>query len=210
MLRGKASHPQACNARWRSTVATLALGLFTVTWSPCAQAEAASPSGKGIVGGTLLGAELTVFGEAAFGLERPWLYWVGAAAGAGAGGVGGYFLEQSASTEMSFYALLTGMALTIPATIVYLDATAASGDLDREGPEDGPNYDEEPLPDEFSQLRPAKPPIAVVPALLVWRGTPELGVPDLRVGPNFSKLEQDVLGLPNNLRWSTTLVSGVF
>jgi hypothetical protein len=89
-----------------------------------AQSAEASPSGgKGILGGALLGGEIVVATEAAFGVEPVWAYLVGAAAGAGAGGVAGYYLEQGSSSRPPTYLVAAGIALVVPAMIVVLNAT---------------------------------------------------------------------------------------
>jgi hypothetical protein len=89
-----------------------------------AHAEPVSGTGKGIAGGALLGGELVVTVEALFGVKSPWPYVIGGVLGAGAGGVGGYFIEQSAEPRVSLYMLAAGMAFLIPATIVTLNATS--------------------------------------------------------------------------------------
>src|SRR4051812_19750865 len=59
-----------------------------------AQAEEVSSTGRGIVGGALLGGEIVVFGEAIFGVHSTLAYVIGGVVGAGGGAVGGYFLEK--------------------------------------------------------------------------------------------------------------------
>jgi hypothetical protein len=88
-----------------------------------ARAEETSPSGKGIVGGALLGGEAVMAVEAAFGVRNGWAYLIGGVVGAGAGGLGGYALEQEASPRVSLYMLAGGMALVIPTSIAVLSAT---------------------------------------------------------------------------------------
>ncbi len=89
-----------------------------------AQAEEVTPTAKGIAGGAFLGGEIVVFGEAIFGVRSPLAYVIGAGAGAAAGGVGGYFLEQSVDDgRIPAYVLAGGLALLIPAIVVGLDAT---------------------------------------------------------------------------------------
>lgn len=89
-----------------------------------AQAEEVTPTAKGIVGTALLGGEIVVFAEAIFGVRSPAAYLIGAGAGAVAGGVGGYFIEQSVSDgRIPAYLLAGGLALLIPAIVVALDAT---------------------------------------------------------------------------------------
>lgn len=89
-----------------------------------ARAEEVAPDGKGIVGGALLGGEIVVFAEALFGVRSTAAYLIGAAGGAIAGGVGGYFIEQAVDDAKVPAALLAGgLALIIPAVVVTLDQT---------------------------------------------------------------------------------------
>jgi len=100
------------------TLATLTFASFT------AHAEDVSSTGKGIVGGSLLGAEIVLATEAAFKVKPAWAYLVGGVGGAAAGGVGGYFIEQDASPKTTMLMLAGGMALIIPTTVAVLSATA--------------------------------------------------------------------------------------
>lgn len=84
----------------------------------------ASPTGKGITGGVLLGAEAVMLVEAALKVKKPWAYAIGGIAGGIAGGVGGYFVEDSGDAELSIYLLAGGMALAIPTTVAVLSASA--------------------------------------------------------------------------------------
>ncbi|MCA9593980.1 MAG: hypothetical protein KC776_11735 [Myxococcales bacterium] len=87
------------------------------------QAEA-SPTGKGITGGALLGGEAVMLTEAALKVKPWWAYALGGVAGGIAGGVGGFFIEDSADTKVSMYLLTGGMALVIPTTVAVLSASA--------------------------------------------------------------------------------------
>jgi len=100
------------------TLATLCLASLT------ARAEEVSTTGKGIVGGSLLGAEIVLATEAAFKVKPAWAYLVGGVGGAAAGGVGGYFIEQDANPKTTMLMLAGGMALVIPTTVLVLSATA--------------------------------------------------------------------------------------
>src|SRR6478735_12444145 len=84
----------------------------------------ASPTGKGIVGGALLGGELVTAVEAGFGVKAPWAYIVGGVAGGAAGGVGGYFVEQQGDARGPMLMLAGGVALAIPTVVAVLSATA--------------------------------------------------------------------------------------
>lgn len=86
--------------------------------------DEASGTAKGTIGGALLGAELVLVVEAALDVPPTWPYIVGGAAGAIGGGVGGYFIEQSASPRVSMLMLAGGLTLAIPTTVAVLSATA--------------------------------------------------------------------------------------
>ena len=86
--------------------------------------EETSPTGKGIAGGALLGAELVLVTEAAFDVEPAWAYIVGGLAGGAAGGVGGYFVEQQDSPRASMLLLAGGLVFAIPTVVAVLSATA--------------------------------------------------------------------------------------
>lgn len=105
--------------------ALLVLGMFSLGTRP-AQAQdsgATSASGKGIVGGGLLGAEAVMLTEALLQVKPGWAYIVGGGAGGVAGGVGGYFAEQQ-DTKLSLCLLAGGFVLVIPTTVAVLSATA--------------------------------------------------------------------------------------
>ncbi len=108
------------------SIALAATTLFTLSQTSEAFAQAVEPSstGKGIVGGTLLGAEVVLLTEAAIDVSPDWLYYVGGAAGAVGGGVAGYFLEDSLSSKANMFLLAGGMLLVIPTTVAVLSATA--------------------------------------------------------------------------------------
>lgn len=89
-----------------------------------AQSVEPSSTGKGIVGGTLLGAEAVLLTEAAIDVSPDWLYYVGGAAGAVGGGIAGYFLEDKLSSKSNMLLLAGGMLLIIPTTVAVLSATA--------------------------------------------------------------------------------------
>lgn len=111
------------NQARRIAFATLAAGALLLRPS-AARAEEVSPTGKGIVGGALLGGEVVVFAEALFGVRSTTAYLVGAGGGAVAGGIGGYFVEQGVSDgHVPAYLLAGGLALVIPAVVITLDQT---------------------------------------------------------------------------------------
>lgn len=118
-----ASRGRASRAVLLTAMTAVASG--TLAASPSvAHAEDVSPDGKGIAGGALLGGELVTFGEAIFGVRSTAAYLIGAGAGAVAGGVGGYFVEQAVDDgRVPAYLLAGGLVLLIPAVVVALDAT---------------------------------------------------------------------------------------
>lgn len=94
------------------------------------------PTGKGIAGCALLGAETVMLIEAAAGARPAWAYILGGGLGAVAGGVGGYFLEQAAAgdttlTGITVGTLVVGLGLAIPTTIAALSATAYNPEHDQ-------------------------------------------------------------------------------
>ena len=95
-------------------------------------------TGKGIVGGALLGGEVVTIVESLAGVRAGWAYWVGAIVGAGGGGVGGWAIEQGSSDGVVPMAMLAGgLGLLIPAVVLSLDAT-------RFRPEEGATEDHVP------------------------------------------------------------------
>lgn len=109
--------------------AVAALICAGLTWlgSPAAaqaQSNEVSPTGKGITGGALLGAEAVMLTEAALNVKPGWAYAVGGIAGGIGGGVAGYYAEQGSSAKLPLYLLAGGMALAIPTTVAILSSTA--------------------------------------------------------------------------------------
>ncbi|HEY4012145.1 MAG TPA: hypothetical protein VGM06_02305 [Polyangiaceae bacterium] len=127
-----------------------------------ARADNVSPTGKGITGGALLGAEAVTIVESLAGVRPGWAYGVGAIAGAGAGGVGGYFVEHgNTDGRAPMYMLAGGLALIIPAIVLTLNAT-------RYMPEEGATEDAVPT------AQPAEPG---TPAGGVGNPSPDLAAP---------------------------------
>jgi hypothetical protein len=109
-----------------AVLATAALFGMTTLAAPLREARAdnVSPTGKGITGGALLGAEVVTIVESLVGVRAGWAYAVGAVVGAGGGGVGGYFVEKGSSDgKAPTYMLAGGLGLIIPALVLVLNAT---------------------------------------------------------------------------------------
>jgi len=116
------------------------------------RAEEVPATGKGIVGGALLGGEVVMLVEAAFGVKSGWVYILSGVVGAGAGGFAGSIVEKEADSKVSLYMLAGGMALVIPTTVAVLQATSYSPPEDYT--EDRPSA---PLP-ASEPLRPGATP----------------------------------------------------
>ena len=150
---------------------TTLLALAGATLTPFAAHAAgvaeASPTGKGIVGGTLLGAELVMASEAAFSVKPTWAYVVGGLAGGAAGGVGGYFVEQQGDARGPMLMLAGGLAFAIPTVVAVLSSTAyepPASYLQDQAPVDEP-LAEPPAPSEMTPAPAPAPPAAAPPAV---------------------------------------------
>ena len=112
-----------------SAVTTAGILAFTCVMAHAPVAHAVetgevSPTGKGIVGGALLGGEVVTIVEALAGVKPTWLYLLGGGLGAVGGGIGGYFVEQSSTNgRVPVYMLAGGLGLLIPAIVLTLNAT---------------------------------------------------------------------------------------
>jgi hypothetical protein len=137
----------SCFARWGIAAGTAAM---LMTQAAPSLAEEIPATGKGIVGGALLGGEVVMLVEAALGVKSGWVYILSGVLGAGAGGFGGSIIEKEADSKVSVYMLAGGMALVIPTTVAVLQATSYSA------------------PEDYTEDRPAAP----IPALETPRPGP--------------------------------------
>lgn len=195
---------------WVPRLSALVL-VAAATLSGTAHAQSVSPGGKALVGGALLGSELVLFGEAIAGLERPWLYWAGAGGGAVGGAVGGYYIGQSASGRVASLTLVLGMALSIPALVVYLDATNAAR---QPLPSDyrGPQWQDEPAPLGSTRVAPLPPAMSALVESAVLGNDVEwsMAVPNVELDAVFSRDEIATWGAPSADRLLVTLLSSRF
>lgn len=107
------------------TASLLALAAVA-SHAPSARADETtiSPTGKGVAGGALLGAEAVTIVESLASVRSPWAYVIGAVVGGGGGAVGGYFVEQNSSDGKAPALMLAGgIGLIIPAIVLTLNAT---------------------------------------------------------------------------------------
>jgi hypothetical protein len=146
------------------------VSLAALTLSPLSARAAgvaeASPTGKGIAGGALLGAELVLAIEAAIDVEPAWAYIVGGVAGGAAGGVGGYFVEREGDARAPMLMLAGGLAFAIPTVVAVAVAThyePPADYLQDRAPADEP-LAEPPAPTEGVAPPAATPPAAPPPA----------------------------------------------
>jgi hypothetical protein len=91
-----------------------------------ARAQSADPpvTGKGLVGGALLGGEVVLLTEAAIKVKPAWAYYLGGGLGMIGGGIGGHYLESSLSSKEAMYMLSAGILLVIPTTVAALNAVS--------------------------------------------------------------------------------------
>ena len=195
------------------------LALSIALLSPSAFAtgvDEASPTGKGITGGALLGAEAVMLVEAALSVKPAWAYIVGGLAGGVAGGVGGWVVEDSGDARASMFLLAGGMALVIPTTVAVLATTAYEPPPDYvqdKAPTDEP-VAEPPQPTETAPgsgatppptsrwrlRRPAEPaalhrPVRAPALLGLEQGYLTLSVPAVEVREVYSKRELHMYGV---------------
>lgn len=164
--------------------------------------DEASPTGKGITGGALLGAELVLVIEAAVDVKPAWAYIVGGLAGAVGGGVGGYFLESSASAKTNMFVLTGGLAFAIPTTVAVLNARAyepPAGDVVDTGPTD------EPVAEP-----PRAPQATLAPALVAVGKQVSLSVPSVGISKVYTRSELDQFGVAQQTQWNLPVLNWLF
>jgi hypothetical protein len=111
----------SCFARWGTAAAT---AMALMMQAAPSRADDVPATGKGITGGALLGGEVVMLAEAAFGVKSGWVYVISGVVGAGGGGYVGSLVEKDADSKVSLYMLAGGMALVIPTIVAVLQATS--------------------------------------------------------------------------------------
>ncbi len=195
--------------------------ILLLAYAPHANAEEVSPTGKGIVGGALLGAEVVTMTESLIGLKDGWMYAVGAGVGGIGGGLGGWAVESNSTDgRVPTYMLAGGMALVIPAVVLILNATrykpsedatedkAPTGPAANPGnpggtsvlgaPPSGGSATPPPGPPAPAPSTPPPPQSSAIPGALfdMHSGAFRMGVPVPDVRPVYSMREQKELGVP--------------
>jgi hypothetical protein len=222
----------------RLTAAAVAAASFAavLAGSPT-QANAAgpvTPTGKGMVGGGLLGAEVVCITIGAIGVNRGWPYFVFGAVGAAGGVVGGFFVEKATATgpaEPALYMLAGGLGLVIPTLIVSLNAThykPPEGDRPNEPATNEPAK-ESPAPavapggaapksptSKRDHKRPslASAPLAIphipLSALDIYKGKIAVGLPALEVRPLYTQRELWQYGVAQGSQVRVPLFQAMF
>jgi hypothetical protein len=143
------------------SILAMGVALSCMGQARVARADEVPATGKGIVGGALLGGEVVMFGEAIVGVKSGWAYLIGGVVGAGGGAYLGHLAEQDADPKVSVYLLAGGMALVIPATVAVLQATSYKPpeDYTEDHPAAGTPVPEPPRP-TAPGAAPAAPPAA--------------------------------------------------
>ena len=204
-------------------VATLALGSGEARAQE--EADTVSPTGKGIAGGILLGAEVVMLAEAIAGVNAIWPYPVFGAIGAAGGGVGGYFVEDVGSSEGAVYMLVGGLALVIPTIIATLNATAYRPEddvgedeytieVEKVEPGEEPSPGGQPAPPaggvegsvELSSSRRYLPPAFFG----VDRSGLRLGVPAVQIRHTYTAEEVSKFGVEQSAEVQVPLLFGTF
>src|SRR6185295_3492421 len=88
----------SCLARWGIAAGAAAM---LMTHAAPSSAEEIEATPKGIVGGALLGGEVVMLVEAAFGVKSGWVYILSGVAGAAGGGFVGSLIEKDADPKVS-------------------------------------------------------------------------------------------------------------
>ncbi len=174
--------------RTRVLAAAMALGLASFVMAErSAQAEGpVTATGKGITGLAIIGGSVTATTMGLIGVEQQWAYLVFPPVVAVGGGIGGYFMEQSAPVAASSYVLGAGMALIIPAVIVSLNATLYKVPDEYQGD-----------PSKKTPAAEAPRPMSRVPNSLVdlQRGALAIGLPPVQVRNTFTTEEMAKFGV---------------
>ncbi len=214
-------------SRLVSSTVGAAVAVAVLVGSRGASADEVQPTGKGIAGGALLGAEVVILGEAAIGARSAWWYALGLAAGGGGGGYLGWRIEQGGDGKTSLYMLAGGMALVIPTTVAMLQATSYHPPDDYT--EDRPSTafpDADPVRATPGAVPAAAPPAPTSSLHMHWSspsrpvalglvdvastGALSLSVPAVEVRPLYTQVEQQQFGVAQAAEVRMPVVAGTF
>jgi hypothetical protein len=118
--------------KWAAVLITVLACLPASSLAQSAENQPLKPDLKGAVGLGLIGAELGFVVPALAGARDAWVFIVFPVAGAAGGAAAGYFLleKDKKDADLAVAALVTGMALVVPAMVVTIAATAYEPDED--------------------------------------------------------------------------------
>ncbi len=181
------------------------------------RAHAAGPAkstGKGIVGGILLGGEVVVIPMGAAGLSKGWPYLVFGGVGMVGGGIGGYFVEKTTGTktpEAPTYMMAFGFAFVIPALVLSLNATAYKPpETDRQEPSKDDPAKDPAKPVKIINAKASPAPHAPLALIDSYKGKISLGVPALEVKPLYTQQEIAQFGVEQGSEVKIPLFKAAF
>jgi len=214
-------------------VASLVLGQ-ALAWAPSARAQCTpsatcvtvTATGKGVVGGGIIGAEIgfmipaLIVGAGVREMDEAWAYIIFPLVFGAGGAIGGYYAFEEANggqgfPEAAVAVLAVGIALIVPTFVGVLALTSYTPGGDEGGgatSEEDARDDETGPPPEPSEERSALDRVlAGGPGLLRFdRGRLLLGVPMVHARPTYTSEEQEHMRLGGETDLNVPLVSGVF
>src|SRR5262245_19270602 len=210
----------------RLTAAAVAAASFAaiLAGSPTSTQAAGpvTPTGKGMVGGGLLGAEVVCITIGAIGVKPVWPYLVFGAVGAAGGVVGGFFVEKATAAgpaEPALYMLAGGLGLVIPTLIVTLNATRYKPPEGERPNEPATNEPAKESPTPVTAPKTTKrdhktPSLASVhipmSALDIYKGKVAVGLPALDVRPLYTQREIWQYGVAQGTQVRVPLFQAMF
>jgi hypothetical protein len=215
------------------TATVFTLGALTPSVAR-ADETSVSPTGKGIIGGALLGAEVGTIVESIAGVHNPWIYVITDVVLGAGGAVGGWEVEQHSSDGRApVFLLAGGLGLIIPAVVLTLNGTKyqeAENATEDHAPTNGPVANPgtpggsivspspaapapSSAPPPAPGPAPASPPSGTTPHLSLFDVNGQgfhLGVPVPEVRPLFSASELRQYGLTQQTEVRMPLVKIAF
>jgi hypothetical protein len=188
------------------------------------EADPVDPTGKGIAGGILVGAEIVMIPIAIAGVEEWWPYvvfgLVGAAGGAvggcaleGVNGACGSFVSADIPAEGALYLLAGGMALVIPTLVAVLNATAydPESEIDKGDKDKDDKGEESPEAEEIEVEGKRGLPPAVIGVDATRRHTRvRPGIPAVEIRQAYSPQEIAIWGVEQRTEVHVPVVLGRF
>jgi hypothetical protein len=199
-------------------LASVALAGVLVLAPNTAHAQEPDPvnvTGKGMVGGGLLGAEIVMIGIAIGGVKDWWPYVLFGAVGAGAGVAGGFGVESvtgppDGPAEPGLYLLAGGMALVVPTLVAVLNATAYEPEDDDVEEQDSDDLPGDDLPGLDMNVEAGTEQGLI--DIDAWRKNTRvrLMVPAVTMRPTYSTADVTTYGIEQRADYFVPIVSGAF